>query len=245
VSPLKALHCPGNEFKWVDIAGCEACEDRCLPIEIVRWIWKAQFVDDQDHYHADPSVLSVTETMRGSCLRKAWYERKRDYAETPQALMARTSGTAIHKSLEQANTDGCSEVALKSYISVYADGWVLRGTADRLTDEYVGDYKCVDAVRKTYDERHAEQLNIYNQMAGGGREMRLWQVARKKVATHVVHEIEDALDVCLDRCRELIAALEADDVTMLPPEGKFINFFRAKMCDFCAHKAECWAMDDD
>ena len=240
--PLVGFQCPDNQFAVKQIADCEKCENRCLPIEIVRWIWDTEMVRDKDHYHNDPKVLSVTETMRGSCLRKAYFNRTVDYTETPQSLMARSSGTGVHKRLEQANDDGYSEVALSYDLG---GGYTLKGTADRLTADYIGDYKTVDAVRKTYDLSNAEQLSIYRDMAGGvDRELVIWQVARKKVATHVVHYVEDAFGECLDRCGLLIDTLASGQPEMLPTEGKNIKFFKMTACDFCSHVDECAAVGD-
>lgn len=240
--PLVGFNCPGNPFARKKIEDCEKCEDRCLPIEIVRWIWDTEMVQGKDHYHNDPMVLSVTETMRGSCLRKAYFNRTVDYTESPQDLMARSSGTGVHKRLEMANDDGCSEVGLSHDLGA---GYTLKGTADRLTPEYVGDYKTVDAVRKTYDQSNAEQLSIYRDMAGGEeRKLIIWQVARKKVAVHEVHYVQGALDACIERCHELIGGLKADSPELLPAEGKNIKFFKMTACDFCPHVDECAAVGD-
>jgi hypothetical protein len=160
--PCIGFHCPGKPWLWKDISGCEACEDRCLSIETLRMIWQVEFIDGADHYHNDPKAISVTETM--GCLRRAYYDRNEDYAEAPPALLARVDGTNVHSAYERANNDGMSEVELSLDLG---GGYSLRGTADRITDDYVADYKTMSGVRKTYDEKNAVQLTIYDEMAKG------------------------------------------------------------------------------
>lgn len=235
--PLKSLRHHDFPTVWcgTSLSACEACEDRCKPIEQVRLAWRYG-VTDPDHYHADPKVISVTETLL--CLRKPVLERMVDYAESVEALAPRSTGTAMHVAYQDANDDGASEVGLAESLS---RGYLLRGTADRLTGEYVMDYKSMDSFRKTVDRQHEEQLSIYAQMAGGGRKLLLAQMTRKGLNIMEVEEIDGALDNCIQRAEQIIDALEAGDPSLVPPAGREIKFNRNRQCDYCPYEVrqEC------
>jgi len=245
--PCIGFHCPGKPWLWKDIAGCEACEDRCLSIETLRMIWQVEFIDGADHYHNDPKAISVTETM--GCLRRAYYDRNEDYAEAPPALLARVDGTNVHSAYERANNDGMSEVELSLDLG---DGYSLRGTADRITDDYVADYKTMSGVRKTYDEKNAVQLSIYDEMAGGGpRQLLVIQRSHGKEKIHEVHRVDGALSRATVRAQALIDVLEGSRLigrfaADIPPEGQDMKVgFRGNVaCDYCPHRDTCDAEED-
>ena len=67
--PCVSFHCPGKPFRWVTIDNCTLCEERCMPIELLRWIWKTSFEDTKGHYHEDPKVISATSAL--SCPRRS------------------------------------------------------------------------------------------------------------------------------------------------------------------------------
>lgn len=241
--PLTSFHCPDNPFRLADMAACEACEDRCTPIEVVRLVWRVMFEDDRDHYHHDPKVISVTEAMSGACLRRAWYNRHRDYAETPQRLLSRTQGTLLHRELEKANNDTFSEVVVSCTLT---RGYTLAGTSDRLSSNWVWDFKKSKTARKTADYRQMRQVNIYGQMqarAGGAlpQEMGIIFIAHDAVNVVEAEEMPEALDDCLERCEVLIDRLEDGRVELLPREGLEIKNFRTPICTNCPHLDECEA----
>jgi hypothetical protein len=240
--PCTSFHCPDNEFLARNIDDCEACDHKCLSIETLRLIWKTEFIDGADHYHNDPKVVSVTETM--GCLRRAYYDRSEDYTEAPASMLARVDGTNVHSAYERANNDGNSEVALSMDLGA---GYSLKGTADRLTNEYVADYKTMQGVRKTYDENNAIQLSIYDEMAGGPeRELIVIQRSHGKEQRHYVHRVEGALDKAVARAHELINAIDEGDVSMLSPEGRDRNvgFTGKPMCNWCPHFDVCDAVEE-
>jgi hypothetical protein len=236
--PLTSFHCPGMTFLKMRLSDCERCPDQCLPIEVVRVVWDAN-LSNPGHYHNDQKCISVTDTL--SCLRKVYYAATTDYSEEPASMLARTTGTIIHSELEGAQDDGENELELRCDI----DGvYELRGTVDRVIGDTIIDYKTVDRVRKTYDENNAKQLNIYAQMLGRpGMKKLIYQIARKGVSVHEVHDIPDALDVALDRAGALISAYEGAGVDSLPKEGKDMKFFKSCACDYCPFADECQPVD--
>ena len=246
--PRIGFHCPGKPWLWKEIAGCEACDDRCMCIETIRMIWQVEFVDNADHYHNDDKSISVTETM--GCLRRAYFERKEDYAETPQSMLARVDGTNVHSAYERANSDGRSEVPLSVELG---DGYFLRGTADRLAGDYVADYKTMQGVRKTYDESNAVQLSTYDEMAGGGpRRLLVIQRSHGKEQVHEVHRVDGALERAIVRAKALIDVLEVSRLVGgfaadIPPEGREMKVgFRGNvLCEYCPHRDACDALEDE
>ena len=215
------------------LSACENCPDRCVPLEQVRLVWaNAVNGDDEGHYHNDDKVISVTETLL--CTLKSVLARTVDYSESPKALSPRAAGTAMHKAMEAVNDDGCSEVMLTKRLS---RGFSLMGTADRLTDDYVMDYKSMDSFRKTVDLQHEEQLSIYGEMAGGGRKLLLAQMTRKGIQIMEIEPIDGALDACIERAERMIDVLTGDaELESLPPLGREIKFFRNRQCDYCPYE---------
>ena len=208
-----------------------------MQIETLRLLWKVEFVDAADHYHEDPKSISVTETM--GCLRRAYYDRALKYAVEPETLKARVWGTIIHEAREKANPDGHSEVRLSVDLG---NGYTLDGTADRLTDDYVLDYKTMDNPRKTYDVDNATQLSIYDEMAGGEpRSLQVLQDGRRKEQVHEVHRVDNALEAAKERALEIIDAVEAKCPTMLAREGAqtMMKFTKKPMCNWCPHFETC------
>jgi len=258
--PLVALHCPGQPFKWRTGEQCAKCLNPCMrdldkededtPVEslgcpeMVQFVWHQEFVmRDPDHYHNDPGCVSVTDTLY--CLRKAYYNKKLDYAETPTALWARARGTAMHKAMEGANDPRTSEVELRAYLP---GGRQLYGTADVMNEYYVADLKNVQATTKKYKPQEAEQLTIYDEMDPsplGPRELRVYQGAHKGVATHVTHRVVGALENAKRRAALLYDALDSECPEMLPAEGPEIKFWGKKdLCDYCPHRMTCEAVEE-
>jgi hypothetical protein len=224
--PLIGFNCPGEPWSQVTIKDCEACDHKCLPIEILRLIWKWGMPED-GHYHSNPMVISVTEAI--GCLRKAFYNKTLDYTEEAEALLPRVRGSIFHKAIEDCQPDDMSEVGLGCDLT---NGYTLMGSVDRLSDR-IKDWKTCARPKKTYHDNEAMQLNVYEQMSRsqGGMVKEIVQVGLEKgtdgnrVAVHQVHEIEDALDKIKGRANKLVAALVAGDVEMLDKEGLGIKFY--------------------
>lgn len=245
--PLKALHHHENTYVWcgTSLSACEACDHKCQELEQLRFVWAFGVNgDDDDHYHHDDMSVSVTETLY--CLRKEYLKRTMDYAESPAGLAARATGTAKHKARESVNKDGCSEVTLTLALS---RGYTLCGTADRLTDEYIMDYKTMDAERKTVDVQHEDQLSIYGEMArlrdGKVRRLLLAQDTRRGLKTMDVEPVPEALDTCVYRAEQLITALVDATPLSLPALGREIRHHAKRHCDFCPAeiRTACEEMD--
>ncbi len=243
--PLVSFHCPDQPLNWKDINDCRGCLKRCLPLPLLKALWQDEVIGDKNHYHNDPKSISVTTTQ--GCLLKSFLEKTEDYAEDPKRLVARWSGTKLHKAIEDHNPysdDGEAEVRVQRDLS---RGYKLDGSVDWVDgDGNVCDWKTVQSQRKTYDEKHAEQLQIYQEMvdADGGHMMvsgnnYVWQLDRKGVAVHKTHAVPDAMTRCVVRAESLIEALESKDGSLLPREGKSVKFFRSTLCDFCQFVDEC------
>ena len=235
--PCVGFHCPGNPLLWRKIEDCEACQERCLSIETLRWLWKAEFIDGAGHYHKDAKSISVTETM--GCLRQSYYNKTVNYAEEPKRFKARAWGTAIHKAREDANQDGHSEVRLCVPLSAK---YTLNGTADRLDDNVVLDYKTMDNPRKTYDEDNSYQLSVYDEMAGGAnRVLLVLQDGRRDEKVHEVHRTENALKTACKRAEMLVWSLTNGTARNLEAEGeeKTFKFTKMTYCERCPHVVLC------
>ena len=247
---LMAFHCPGDKWAWKKIADCRKCEHPCFgSLEWVEVVWAETF-EKEDHYHDDPMVVSVTETL--GCLRKAWYQRTMDYAEAPEKLLARVTGSHMHWLAEMHNIKG-SEVAYDHELS---RGYRLKGTADVSLPGIVKDYKTVDRPTKslgggvrikedgTKVHINCEQLSVYADLKELQGEdevetLEIIQVGRKAIATHDAYRVPGALATCIERAELLIDAVAKPDDDFLPKEGMDIKFFRAKMCDFCPFAGVC------
>jgi len=233
--PLTGFHCPGEPWSVATQDDCDKCQDPCMPIELTRLV-RAHGLDPVDHYHANPMVISVTETL--GCLRKAYYNKTVDYTEELKKLLPRVTGTIIHKAIEDAQVDDCSEVQLGRQLS---NGYSLMGSVDRLSDT-IKDWKTVDRPRKTVSERDIRQLNTYRLMSKrkGEVPMEVIQLSRKDFAIHEIPEMDNALDDAVERAEMLIEALVAKDVDLLPKEGPTIKINpRCTECWGCPHVALC------
>jgi len=242
---LTNFHCPDSPLAWKDIDDCRDCSNRCLPLPLLKALWQDEVVGDPEHYHNNPKSISVTTTQ--GCLLKAYLERTNDYAEQPGKLVARWSGTKLHKAIEDANQDGIDGEAEVRVQRDLSRGYVLDGCVDWVNcNGDVCDWKTVQSQRRTYDEKHAEQLQIYHDMIDMDRGVNLlagdnyvWQLDRKGVAVHKTHTMPEAMDRCIVRAESLVEALESNDGSILPREGLGVKFFRMTLCDFCNFKDEC------
>ena len=256
--PLKAFVCPDDPWTWRTITDCRACAEPCFgALEVVETLWYNTF-GTEHHYHDDPKVISVTESL--GCLSMAWFKKKREYAETPKSLMARTNGTNTHGMYEAGTIDGDGDSGRHAegyHCEVPLDpidlshGYTFRGTVDRVTPDAIKDYKSCDNPTKslggpkrrmddgTKRHVHAEQLSVYADALGHEGRLEVVQVGRRDAATHQAPRVENALLWAKERAETLIVALEADDVDRLDKEGVDILYYRACACNFCPFRLEC------
>ena len=250
MSPLVAFHCPGKPWDWKNIDDCRKCQAPCFgSLDWVEVIWAESFADG-DHYHNDPMVVSVTTAL--GCLRKAYLQRTVDHAEEPKKLLARVTGTHMHRLAEKHSPDG-AEV---EFSMVLSRGYTLKGTADKSLPGIVKDWKTCDRVTKGIGGAlrikedgskvhiNCEQLSVYADLKEQvmGEEdvevLEIVQVARKDVAVREAYRVPNALEFVVNRAELLIDALEKGE-NFLPKEGADIKFYRSSMCSFCAVRAQC------
>jgi hypothetical protein len=161
---LKGFICPKN----TETTGQEVTFDQCLgkncknclPYPVRSAIVRAQ--SERDKWFS-PSTISL-------CLRKAKWQLERDYYLPPMQVYASMRGSLIHEILESAGHPENTEIKLARKV----DGTdiVIKGTADRIADHTLYDYKTMsdagfNKFRKnpTIKEEHVWQTNIYKWMA--------------------------------------------------------------------------------
>ena len=247
--PLKGFTCEQTPWSLATIKDCEKCSKPCMPIEVLRALWIENF-ETPHEYHSDPKVVSLTTSI--GCLRKAYYDRTQDYGEVPQKLMARATGTVLHRWLEEKSPEGAEVV----YDYLLSRGYMFKATADVSTPGVVKDYKTVDRPTKTLGgavfhhedgtkvHQHCYQLSAIADMmelvlGDDVGELSIIQVSRKDAVTHDAYRVPGALNYCVERAELLIDALEAGSVKALPRDGESIRFYRSTMCGFCPFAGEC------
>ncbi len=247
--PLVGFKCEQAPWAFATIEACEKCTKRCLPsIEVLRALWAENFEDDHP-YHSDPKVVSLTTAL--GCLRKAFYDRTIDYGEAPEKLMARTTGTVLHRWLEEKSPQG-AEVVHEMDLS---RGYKLMATADVEHPGIVRDFKTVDRPTKTLGgavfeddgekvHNYARQLSFFADLRESRgedpiTELSVIQVSRKAVASHEAYRVPNTMDYVVRRAEGLVDALELKCVDALPLDGENMKFYRSNLCGFCAFKEEC------
>jgi len=249
--PLVGFKCAEMPWQAATIADCEKCKNRCLDsIEVLRSLWQENFEIDHP-YHSDPNVVSLTTAI--GCLRKAYYDRTQDYTEAPEKLMARTTGTVIHRWLEHCSPEG-AEVVFEHPLS---NGCKFMATADVSLPGIVRDFKTMDRPTKTLgggvkemDDGQKIHLNALQLSAIADlkelqgeepvEELSIVQVSRKAVKEHESYRVPGALGLALERAEMLLKATSGEaPPSSLQPEGTRIKFYRMNVCDFCSFKEQC------
>ena len=248
--PLVGFTCSDSPWTRATIADCEKCKNRCIDsIEVLRALWHENFEIDHP-YHSDPKVVSLTTAI--GCLRKAYYERTQDYTEEPQKLMARTTGTVIHRWLEHCSPEG-AEVVFEHPLS---GGYKFMATADVSLPGIVRDFKTCDRPTKTLgggvmemDDGQKIHINAMQLSAladlkeANGEdpveELSIIQVSRRAIAKHDAYRVSGALQDALERAEVLLSALNGASPFALKLDGTRIKFYRMTMCSFCPFQEVC------
>lgn len=238
--PPKAFQCPHDSDSWATLEDCQACRTRCAPMPLMRALWQDEIEDDG--YHADPKVISVTQVL--GCIRKAYLTATLEFAEEPLRFLARWIGSTIHARLER--TAVASEKTETTYRMDLGDGFSFAGTVDHEDAEAIRDWKFTSYVPKEPRPDNVRQLQIYRQLAKAKVPPEVCYIGTKDVQNFLLDlkDDDEDLDWALARAAVLKTALMGELAPeQLPPEGRDIQYGRDKTaCDYCPVREQCEAM---
>lgn len=241
--PLSAFRCPHDPDSWSTLKDCSACPNRCAPMPVLRAIWDTNI--DEGHYHADPKVISVTQTL--GCIRKGFLTAVHQYTEAPVDLVSRFIGTAVHAQIERSAEGVKGERAETVFRSDLGDGFSFAGSCDHISQVAVTDFKVTSYVPAKIKPEHEEQAQIYRAMDGASPPPEVCYIGFGSVETYLADlpEDDEALQRALARAKLIKQAIMGEiEQSALPAEGLDRKFGTKTECDYCPVSDFCEAHQD-
>ncbi len=238
--PLRGFRCPHDPDSWATLDTCTTCPARCAPLQVARALWQDEVEDDG--YHNDPKVISVTQTL--GCIRKGFLTAEHEYVEEIAAMLARWVGTLVHARLEKAA--GPDDQVEKTFTIDLGDGFSFSGTVDLIEPGVMADWKYTGRIPMEPRPSHEAQLRIYRALAALDVPAEVRYISSKEVEQYLIACPNDTKD--LDRAIErgllikgaLMGRIEPKD---LPREGLHTAFGTKTECDYCPVRVECDAVE--